>query len=87
MKRAQIIELEGTRDRVADHLAELRALVSNARSDNTRNALDLRECLQSAHTAMAALDIMGERIARLHCDTRPCDRSNGICPKCERPAL
>lgn len=87
MNREQILQLEGVRDRVADHVAELRALVGMMRSDNPRNVIDLRECVQCTHTAMAALDILGERVARLHCDTRPCDRIDGTCLKCERPAL
>ncbi|MDQ2640754.1 MAG: hypothetical protein M3Y79_09280 [Pseudomonadota bacterium] len=84
MKHAQLVELEGVRDRVADHLAELRVLVTDARSGNPSDAVTLRECVQLTHGAMAALDVLGERIKRLRCDTAPCDRVDGLCPKCER---
>lgn len=85
MNLARLHELETARDLTADHLAVLRELLQQSLEGEVppRNMLDLQECIRCVATAGAALEIINERIARLHCDKRPCDRASGICPKCE----
>lgn len=90
MNRLELQELEGTLDRAKDALAAFRSALPTREAEAKepmRNALELEFVRDDLRRAFRALDTIELHIGHLRCDVVPCDRVDGICPKCERPPL
>lgn len=89
MTRDQILDLEVGASQCSESLIFLRHSIEHAHKGaiGTRNQAPIEKAREHLLAVRVALELARHELGGLQCGNAPCDRVDGICPKCGDQAV